>query len=95
MGLRGWVKRLERAGQGEMISIPQRDGTIKRFTLAEARDAYLNMMDRLGAGEDAPPEHPYPTAVRNSSYPAPLFLSAYAHGEPEEWTAPVEDLSEP
>jgi hypothetical protein len=53
------------------------------------------MMDRLGAGEDAPPEHPYLTAVRNSSYPAPLFLSAYAHGEPEECTASVEDLSEP
>ena len=93
--MRGWIKRLEHASKGELISIPQRDGTIKRFTLAEARDAYLNMMDRLGAGEDAPPEHPYLTAVRHSTYPAPLFLQAYAHGEPEEWTAPVEDLSEP
>jgi hypothetical protein len=93
--MRGWIKRLEHASKGEMISIPQRDGTIKRFTLDEARDAYINMMDRLGAGEDAPPEHPFLAAVRNASDSVPLFLSAYAHGDPEEWTAPVEDLSEP
>jgi hypothetical protein len=95
MGLRGWVKKLEHAARGEMVDVPQRDGTVKRFTLAEAQDAYLNMMDRLGAGEDAPPEHPFLTAVRNSSEPVPLFLSAYAHGDPEDWTAPVPDLSEP
>ena len=94
MDINAMIKKLERASQGEMISIPQRDGTIKRFTLAEARDAYLNMMDRLGAGEEAPPEHPFLTAVRNSSDPAPLFLQAYAHGGPQEWTKPVPDLSE-
>ncbi len=53
MGLRDRLRRVERVAEGEMVDVPQRDGTVKRFTLAEAQDAYLNMMDRLGAGEDA------------------------------------------
>jgi len=31
MGLRGRLKRLERDARKEMVEIPQRDGTVKRF----------------------------------------------------------------
>jgi hypothetical protein len=30
-------------------------------------DAYMNLMERLGVGEDAPPEHPLIEAARNAS----------------------------
>jgi hypothetical protein len=94
MGLfRGWIKRLERDSREEMIEIPQRDGTVARFPLSAARDAFMNSADRLGAGEDAPPEHPMVAAARSSSDPA-WSESFYAAGEPEEWTRPVEDPSE-
>jgi len=75
----------------EMIHIPQQDGSVKRFPRSAVRDAYANLMDRLGAGEDAPPEHPLLEAARNSSDPA-WFQSAYGVGV--DWVEAVEDLSE-
>ena len=54
-------------------------------------DAFINLMDRMGAGEDAPLEHPLIAAARNSSEPR-WSDSFYAGGE--GWTDPVEDLSE-
>jgi hypothetical protein len=50
-------------------------------------------MDRLGAGDDAPPEHPMIAAVRNSSEPK-WQNSLWAANDPEEWLKPVPDLSE-
>lgn len=94
MGLRGWLKRLERDAQGEMIEIPQNDGTVARFPEAAARDAFLNLVDRMGAGEDAPPEHPLLAAARRSSDPG-WSESNYAVEDPEAHAAPVTDLSEP
>ena len=93
MGLRAWIKRLERDAQGEMIEIPQRDGTVKRFPQSAAKEVFLNAYERFGSGEDAPPEHPLSAAARNSSDPA-WTESFYATGEPDEWTKPIEDLSE-
>jgi hypothetical protein len=93
VGLRGWLKRLERAAEEEMIVIPQRDGTVKRFPASAGVDAYMNLMERLGAGEDAPPEHPLIAAARNSTEPK-WAASFYAVNDPEELTRPVEDLSE-
>jgi hypothetical protein len=92
--LRGRIKRLERNARGVMIEIPRHDGTVKRFPQAAAREAFLNGMDRMGAGEDAPPEHPLMAAARNSS-DAMWANSFYALDHPERWTEPVEDLSEP
>lgn len=92
MGLRDKLKRLERARRKEMISIPQRDGTIARFPQSDVKDAYKNLMDRLGAGADAPEEHPLLTAARNSSDPA---WSGSTYSVDEGWTDHVEDLSEP
>jgi hypothetical protein len=94
MGLRDRLRRLERLSEGEMIVIPQRDGTIKKFPQPAGREAFMNLMDRLGAGEDAPPEHPLIEAVRNSSDPK-WSRSFFAVNDPDGWTKPVEDLSEP
>jgi hypothetical protein len=58
MVLRGWVKRLERGAREEFIEIAQKDGTVARFPKSEGIEAYVNWFDRMGAGEDAPPEHP-------------------------------------
>lgn len=69
MGLRDKLRKLERAAQEEMIAIPQTDGTVKRFPQSAGMDAFMNLMDRSGAGEDAPPEHPMIEAARNSSDP--------------------------
>jgi hypothetical protein len=92
VGLRGWVKRLEHAAREEMIEIPQRDGTVARFPRSAGMDAYMNLFDRLGAGEDAPPEHPLIEAVRNSS--DPKWSESFFAVNDEGWTDPVEDLSE-
>jgi hypothetical protein len=92
MGLRGRLRKLERDAEEEMIVIPQRDGTVKRFPSSAGMDAYMNLMDRMGAGEDAPPEHPLIEAARNSSE-RKWSQSFYAVND-EGWTDPVEDLSE-
>jgi hypothetical protein len=94
MGLRRWLQKLERAAEDGMISIPQIDGTVKRFPASASRDAYLNLFERMGAGEDAPPEHPLLAAVRNSSDEWWLN-SAYLVEDPDAWTEPIGDLSEP
>ena len=93
MGLRGWIKRLERDAREEMIEIPQQDGTVKRFPQSAGMDAYMNFMDRLGAGEEAPPEHPLIAAARNSSEPK-WSRSFFGVEDPDRWVQPVEDLSE-
>lgn len=94
MGLRGRIRKLERAAEEEMIVIPQKDGTVARFPAREGMEAFTNLMDRLGAGDGAPPEHPLIAAARNSSEPK-WSQSFYAVNDPEEWVQPVEDLSEP
>lgn len=93
MSFRDRLRRFERAAEEEMIVIPQQDGTVKRFPEPAGMDAYLNLMDRLGAGEDAPPEHPLIEAARNSS-DREWSESFFAVGDPEEWVQPIEDLSE-
>jgi hypothetical protein len=93
VGIRGRLRKLEREARGEFIEIPQRDGTVARFPAEEGMEAYMNLMERLGAGEDAPPEHPLIAAARNSTDPE-WSQSFYAVNDPEEWVQPVEDLSE-
>ena len=93
MGLRGRLRRLEEAAEGELMVITQRDGTVRRFPKSASKEAFMNLMDRLGAGEDAPPEHPLIEAVRNSSE-AKWAGTVYACDDPAGWIRPVEDLSE-
>jgi hypothetical protein len=90
--VRRWIRKLEREAEEEMIVIPQQDGTVRRFPASASKDAYLNLCERLGAGEDAPPEHPLLAAARNSS-DAWWAQSLYAE-DPDECIQPVEDLSE-
>ena len=93
MGLRERLARLETLLEGEVIEIAQRNGTVARFPESAGREAFLNIMARLGAGPDAPPEHPLLVAVRNSDDPR-WSASFYAIDDPDAWTAPIPDLSE-
>ena len=93
MGIRGWLKRLEREARGEYIEIPQREGPPKVFTEQDMEDAFVNLFNGAGAGEDAPPEHPVLEAVRDSSDPQ-WRNSFYYVEDPEKHTEPVEHLSE-
>ena len=91
-GLRGWLRRLEREGAEEDILIPQRDGTVARFPRSATREAYANLMARMGAGEDAPDEHPLIAGARNSS--EPKWSQSFFAVNDEGFTDPIEDLSE-
>jgi hypothetical protein len=91
--LKGRLRKLQEELTGKMITIPQRDGTVRRFPAGTDKEAFTNLMDRLGAGEDAPPEHPMLAAVRNSSDPG-WRGTFYFMEDPDEVTRPVEDLSE-
>ena len=91
--MRDRVQRLERLLEGEFISIPQRDGSIKRFPPCAFEEAFLCAMARIGAGEDAPPRHPLLEAARNSSDPR-WRESYFSDIDYEGATEPVEDLSE-
>jgi hypothetical protein len=93
MGIRERLRHLEAAAEAQMIVIPQRDGTVARFPQSEGMEAYVNWFERMGAGEDAPPEHPLLVAARNSSDPY-WSQGIYAVNDPDEWVKPVEDLSE-
>ncbi|HET7270266.1 MAG TPA: hypothetical protein VFI90_04190 [Rubrobacter sp.] len=92
MALWARLRKLEQAAEEEIIAIPQQDGTLKRFPQSAGMDAYMNLMDRMVAGEDAPPEHLLIEAVKNSSDPT-WAESFYAMND-EGWTDPIEDLSE-
>ena len=83
---------LELAAEGEMIAIPQLDGTVARFLQSTTKEAFVNLIDRMGTGEDAPPEHPLIAAVRNSS--EPKWSQSFYAGGGEGWTDPIEDLPE-
>ena len=93
MGIRDRLRKLEEEAEGQVLIIPQREGTVKRFPPGAGKDAYMNMMDRLDAGEVAPPEHPLIEAARNSSDPKWLH-SFFAVEDPDEWVKLVPDLSE-
>ena len=93
MGIRDGLRKPEEDAAAQMLVIPQKDGTVKRFPPDTGIDAYINFMDRLGTGEDAPPEHPLIEAARNSSDPKWLH-SFFAMEDPDEWIKPIPDLSE-
>ena len=91
--LKGRIRKLEEELTGEMITIPQRDGTLRRLPPGAGKDALLNFIERIGAGEDASPEHPLMEAARNSSEPK-WAGSFFAVEDPDEWVKPIPDLSE-
>jgi hypothetical protein len=70
MGLRGWLKRLEQQSEAEMIAIPQRDGTVRRFYAREVwPECFLHETDRWRRhydGEDPGEAHPFVEALRGA-----------------------------
>ncbi len=84
MGLRSWVRRLEKDAQGEMIEIPQKDGTVARFPQSVAAEAFLSLCE----GRD----HPLLQAARNSS---DLSFSAGVYATDPTEMRNVADRSEP
>ena len=92
MALKDRLRRLERASREELTIIPLKDGSEKHFTQSDLRDSFLNAVERLGAGEDAPPRHALLEAARNSSDP---WWRNYLNDIDFEGAAdePIEDLS--
>ncbi len=95
MGLRDRLRRLQRCAEGPIVSIPQRDGTVKRFPERDLGPAFVDALDReLGKKglrhDPEQPEHPICAAARNSSDPE-WGDSLYVQERPEEH---VPDLSE-
>ena len=66
MSLRGWIRKLERSSKGELVSIPQEDGSIACFHPDDLAEAFLANQRRL-RGEDHVPLHPLTVAATNSS----------------------------
>ena len=93
MGIRSRLRRLELEAEEEMIVIPQKDGTVKKFPASEGIEAFMNFLNRLGAGENAPPEHPLLVAARNSSDPK-WSEGFYDVNDPDKWIKSIPDLSE-
>ena len=87
------LKHLERLLEGEVVAIPQKDGTVKKFPQSALKEAFMNCLERLGAGEDAPPRHPLVEAARNSSDPK-WRDSYFSDIDFDGATDPIEDLSE-
>ena len=85
------LRCLERQADEELLLIPQKDGTVLKFPPYAGEDALLNFVERIGAGDEAPEEHPLAEAARNSSDPK-WSNSFFAVNE--DVTAPLEDLSE-
>jgi hypothetical protein len=91
--LKGRIRKLEEGLAEGMITIPQRDGTLRRFPPDAGEVALLNFIERIGRGEDAPAEHPLMEAARNSSKPK-WAGSVFVASDPDEWVKPIPDLSE-
>jgi hypothetical protein len=91
LGFKDKLRRLERCAEEDKILLPKEDSTVAKFPQPTAADALVNYFDRLGAGEDAPPEHPLTEAARNSSDP---WWRGSIYAADEDVTAPIPDLSE-
>ncbi len=86
--LRWLLRKLERDNEGLLVSIPQQDGSVRRFPQSAMQEAFINECRRLG-GEDLA-VHPLTLAAANSSeaeWRDSGFAEMHVEGE-------LEDLSE-
>jgi hypothetical protein len=90
VGLRDRLRRLEKEAEGEMVFVPQPDGTVKRFPQSALQEAFMTNMERL-RGEDVP-HHPLGVAAAES--PDPEWSRSFYSAAWTAIVAPVEDLSE-
>jgi hypothetical protein len=95
MGLRGRLTRLERDARKEMVEIPQRDGTVKRFPQRALMEAILYLVDAAVGRSPRAEEPEIFGALRNAREPAQKWMGSF-YFDPAEFRAaePVPDLSE-
>ena len=95
MGLSGRLDRLERDARKELVEIPQRDGTIKRFPQSALMGAFLYLVKVAVGGATAAEEPEIFGALRNAREPAEKWMGTF-YFDPAEVPAaePVPDLSE-
>ena len=95
MSLKSRFRRLERAYRGDMISIEQKDGTVKRFPRSALEEAFLRNLEFLDAaaeGREPPPLTEFQMALMNAAQREvwhETFFDFHEH------PGPVPDLSEP
>jgi hypothetical protein len=68
------------AAEGEMLTVRQKDEAVRRFPAGPAEAAFVSLMARLGAGDDAPPE--------------PEWSQSFYAADDKGFTDPIADLSE-
>jgi hypothetical protein len=90
VGLRDRLRRLEREAEGDMVFVPQKDGTVKRLPQSALQESFVTNMKRL-RGEDVP-RHPLGVAAAES--PDPEWSRSFYSAAWTDIVAPVEDLSE-
>ncbi len=92
MAFRDRLRRLQRASRDDMVAIPQRDGTVKRFPKSAIKAAFLEDVDRtLGRIGSETPTHPLLVAARNTN--DPTWTRSFVGGG-EGRLEELEDLSE-
>jgi hypothetical protein len=97
MGPRGRLTRLERDARKELVEIPQRDGTVKRFPRRALMGAFLYLVDAAVGRSPQAEEPEIFRALRNAREPAQKWMGSF-YFDPAEIPAtaePVPDLSEP
>ena len=90
MGLKDRLRRLEKEAEGEVVLVPQKDGTAKRFPQSALQESFVANTKRL-RGEDVP-HHPLGVAAAES--PDPEWSRCLYSAAWTDIIAPVEDLSE-
>ena len=92
--LRKWIAKLERQAQGRQTAIPQKDGSVRRFSMSDLAQAYVQCWDMGSAGvteEDTAGGRALLEAMENAAYPQrwyQTYFDAASIGD-------VPDLSEP
>ena len=96
MGLSGRLKRLERDARKDMIEIPQRDSTVKRFPPSALMGAFLYLVEVAAGGTSAADEPEIFGALRNARDPAQKWMGTFYFDPADIPVAePVPDFSEP
>ena len=92
--MRKWIAKLERQAQGRQTVIPQKDGTVRRFSMSDLAQAYVQCCDMGSPGvteEDTAVGRALLEAMENAAYPQrwyQTYFDAASIGD-------VPDLSEP
>ena len=96
MVLKGRLTKLERDARKELIEIPQRDGTVKRFPQSARMEAFLYLVKVAVGGASLPEEPEIFGAFRNAREPAQKWMGAFYFDPADIPTVEaVPDLCEP